>query len=93
MWQVVSGIGVLQVIAVASAGTVPHGWALETLIADGQPAQTKALLRLLIAELRVHRKADIQPTYRVLTPDRFLTAGLRNVRKWAVRESNPEPWA
>jgi hypothetical protein len=94
MWQVVSGIGVLQVIAGCERGhrtaRVGH---LETLIADGQPAQTKALLRLLIAELRVHRKADIQPTYRVLTPDRFLTAGLRNVRKWAVRESNPEPWA
>jgi hypothetical protein len=49
---------------------------LETLIADGQPEQTKALLRLLIAELRVNSKADIQPTYRVLTPDRFLTAGV-----------------
>jgi hypothetical protein len=25
MWQVVSGIGVLQVIAIRNAGTVPHG--------------------------------------------------------------------
>jgi hypothetical protein len=31
---------------------------------------------MLIAELRVNSKADIQPTYRVLTPDRFLTAGV-----------------
>jgi hypothetical protein len=46
------------------------------LIADGQPEQTKALLRLLIAELCVNSKADIQPTYHVLTPDRFLTAGV-----------------
>jgi hypothetical protein len=46
------------------------------LIADGQPEQTKALLRLLIAELRVNSKADIQPTYRVLRPGRFLTAGV-----------------
>ncbi|HMH48470.1 MAG TPA: hypothetical protein VK538_12250 [Solirubrobacteraceae bacterium] len=49
---------------------------LETLIADGQPEQIKALLRLLIAELRVNGKADIRPTYRVLTPDRFPTAGV-----------------
>jgi hypothetical protein len=46
------------------------------LTADGQPEQTKALLRLLIDELRVNSKADIQPTYRVLTPDRLLTAGV-----------------
>jgi hypothetical protein len=46
------------------------------LIADGQPEQTKALLRLLIAELRVNSKADIQPTYRVLTSGRFVTAGV-----------------
>lgn len=45
------------------------------MIADGQPKHTKALLRLLIAELRVNSKADIQPTYRVLTPDRLPTAG------------------
>jgi site-specific DNA recombinase len=49
---------------------------LEAMIAGGQPQQTKALLRLLIAELRVNSKADIQPTYRVPTPDRFLTAGV-----------------
>jgi hypothetical protein len=67
---------------------------LETLIADGQPEQTKALLRLLIAELRVNSKADIQPTYRVLTPDRFLTAGFaQRPKKWAVQESNLQPWA
>jgi site-specific DNA recombinase len=49
---------------------------LDTLIADSRPAQTKALLRLLIAELRVNGKADVQPTYRVLTPDLLPTAGV-----------------
>lgn len=49
---------------------------LDRIIASGEPEKTKALLRLLIAELRVNSKADIQPTYRVLTPDRFLTAGV-----------------
>jgi site-specific DNA recombinase len=41
---------------------------LERVIADGEPEQAKALLRILIAELRVNGKADIQPTYRVITP-------------------------
>ncbi|HXB65595.1 MAG TPA: recombinase family protein [Solirubrobacteraceae bacterium] len=49
---------------------------LEGVIADGEPEQAKALLRILIAELRVNSKTDIQPTYRVLTPDRLLTAGV-----------------
>jgi len=30
--------------------------------------QVKALLRLLIAELRVNGKTDIQPTYRIVAP-------------------------
>jgi len=34
----------------------------------------KALLRILIAELRVNGKTDIQPTYRIITPDRTHTA-------------------
>jgi site-specific DNA recombinase len=63
---------------------------LETLMADRQPEQTKALLRLLIAELRVNSKADIQPTYRVLAPDRFVTAGVcATSGKWRRWESNP----
>jgi len=49
---------------------------LEGVIAQGEPEQTKALLRILIAELRVNGRHDIQPTYRVLTPDRLLTAGV-----------------
>jgi site-specific DNA recombinase len=41
---------------------------LEGVIADGEPEQTKALLRILIAELRVNSKTDIKPTYRIITP-------------------------
>ena len=39
-------------------------------------SHTKALLRILITELRVNSETDIQPTYRVMTPDRILMAGL-----------------
>jgi exonuclease VII small subunit len=41
---------------------------LDKVIAQGEPAQTKALLRILIAELRVNSKTSIQPTYRIVTP-------------------------
>jgi hypothetical protein len=42
---------------------------LEAVIADGEPEQAKALLRILIAELRVNGKTDIQPTYRIVAPE------------------------
>src|SRR5579884_742277 len=41
---------------------------LEHLIADGDPKQAKALLRLLIKELIVNGRSEILPTYRVVTP-------------------------
>jgi hypothetical protein len=41
---------------------------LDKVLAQGEPEQTKALLRILIAELRVNSKADIQPTYRIVAP-------------------------
>jgi hypothetical protein len=41
---------------------------LEKVLAQGEPEQTKALLRILIAELRVNSKTEIQPTYRIVTP-------------------------
>jgi site-specific DNA recombinase len=41
---------------------------LEHVIAEGEPQKTKALLRLLIQELRVDGRAHIQPTYRLVTP-------------------------
>jgi hypothetical protein len=42
---------------------------LERVIAEGEPQKTKALLRLLIQELRVGGRAQIQPTYRLITPE------------------------
>ena len=42
---------------------------LEHVIAEGEPQKTKALLRLLIQELRVDGRAQIQPTYRLVTPE------------------------
>ena len=67
---------------------------LEGVIADGEPEQTKALLRILIAEVRVNGKTDIQPTYRVIAPDRTHTAGVCATSgkvKWRRWESNPRP--
>ena len=40
---------------------------LERVIAEGEPQKAKALLRLLIAELRVNGRSEVLPTYRVLT--------------------------
>jgi chromosome segregation ATPase len=48
---------------------------LESVIADGEPEQAKALLRILIAELRVNGRHDIQPTYRIVTPGVCATSG------------------
>ena len=42
---------------------------LEHVLAEGEPQKAKALLRLLIQELRVDGRAQIQPTYRLLTPE------------------------
>jgi hypothetical protein len=41
---------------------------LETIIAAADPRQAKALLRLLIKDLRVNTRSEILPTYRVITP-------------------------
>ncbi len=35
---------------------------------EGNPQKAKALLRLLIDELRVNSRAEIVPTYRLVTP-------------------------
>lgn len=42
--------------------------ALEDAIRQGNPEHTKALLRVLIQELRVNSRAEILPTYRIATP-------------------------
>ncbi len=48
---------------------------LESIITDGEPERAKALLRVLIAELRVNGRHDVQPTYCVITSDHAITAG------------------
>jgi site-specific DNA recombinase len=42
---------------------------LDRVIADAEPQKAKALLRLLIEELRVNGRAEILPTYRIVTPE------------------------
>jgi site-specific DNA recombinase len=42
---------------------------LRDTLATGEPEQTKALLRLLIKELRVNGRSEILPTYRIVTPE------------------------
>jgi site-specific DNA recombinase len=48
---------------------------LELVLAAGSPPKTKALLRLLIKELKVNGRSEILPTYRVLTPEVCATPG------------------
>jgi hypothetical protein len=48
------------------AGVADH---LETVIAETDPQKAKALCRLLIDELRVNSRAEILPTYRLVTPE------------------------
>jgi exonuclease VII small subunit len=59
---------------------------LDKVIEQGEPEQTKALLRILIAELRVNSTTDIQPTYRIVTPGVCATS--EKVER-AVRCANP----
>jgi len=62
--------------------------ALEDAIRQGNPKHTKALLRILIAELRVNSRAEIVPTYRIATPMVCATnssvelAGLEPATSW-----------
>ena len=55
---------------------------LRDTLAAGEPEQTKALLRLLIKELRVNSRSEILPTYRVVAPEVCATT------KWSVPGSN-----
>lgn len=54
--------------APVTADLAPVAEHLDHIIAAGDPNQSKALLRLLIAELRVNRASEILPTYRVVDP-------------------------
>jgi site-specific DNA recombinase len=42
---------------------------LERTIGEADPKQAKALLRLLIKDLRVNGRSEIHPTYRIITPE------------------------
>jgi site-specific DNA recombinase len=42
---------------------------LRDTLTTGEPEPTKALLRLLIKELRVNGRSEILPTYRIVTPE------------------------
>jgi site-specific DNA recombinase len=42
---------------------------LQRTIAEADPRQAKALLRLLIKDLRVNGRSEILPTYRIITPE------------------------
>jgi site-specific DNA recombinase len=61
---------------------------LEQLVADGDPRKTKALLRLLIEELRVNSRREILPVYRLITPtvcamsEKVELAGLEPATSW-----------
>lgn len=57
---------------------------LERVLPDGEPQKTKALLRILIKELKVNGKSEILPTYRVVTPAVCATSG-------SVEEAGIEP--
>ena len=48
---------------------------LEQVLAGAEPQKAKALLRLLIEELRVDGRARIQPTYRLAAPEVCATSG------------------
>jgi hypothetical protein len=75
----------------AGHGPTPAGLAavadqLERVIADGEPQKAKALLRLLIEELSVNGRTQIQPTYRLVMPEVCATS-----EKWSVPGSNRRP--
>jgi site-specific DNA recombinase len=60
----------------AEVDTAPDGADLEAVadqlertIAEADPRQAKALLRLLIKDLRVNGRSEILPTYRIITPE------------------------
>src|SRR6266496_5057611 len=69
---------------------------LETVIDEGDPQKAKALLRLLIDELRVNGRREILPTYRLVTPEvcamseRVETAGIEPAPPRCTRGARPQ---
>jgi site-specific DNA recombinase len=60
---------------------------LETVIADADPQKAKALLRLLIEELRVNDRREILPTYRLVT--RAVCAMSEKVARAGIEPATP----
>lgn len=54
--------------APTAADLAAVGDELEHVIAEAEPQKAKALLRVLIQELRVNGRAEILPIYRLVTP-------------------------
>jgi site-specific DNA recombinase len=68
---------------------------LDHVIASGEPEQAKALLAILIAELRVNSRSEILPTYRVGAPvvcaphSSVELAGLEPATSWVRSRRSP----
>ncbi|MEA2360039.1 MAG: site-specific recombinase [Solirubrobacteraceae bacterium] len=68
---------------------------LERVIAHGDPKQAKALLRLLVKDLRVNDRSEILPTYRVINdavcalPSSVGDTGLEPVTSALSRRRSP----
>jgi hypothetical protein len=68
---------------------------LETVCAEGDPRKAKALLNLLIDELRVNSRAEILPTYRLVTPavcamsEKMELGGLEPPTSWVRSRRSP----
>lgn len=68
---------------------------LGRVIAAGDPDQAKALLRILVAELRVNSRSEILPTYRVGAPvvcaqtSSVELAGLEPATSWVRSRRSP----
>ena len=74
--QLVFAASAVRPAPVAPVDAVIVSWtlsqALGTILRNAPPARTKALLQLLIEEIRVVSPADIRPTYRVPTEVRIV---------------------
>ena len=64
---------------------------LEAVASEGDPRKAKALLQLLIEELRVNSRAEILPTYRLVTPE--VCAMSEKVEAAGIEPASAEaPW-
>jgi len=78
-WRVAPNTATLQAVADN----------LEHTIAHGQPEQAKALLAILVAELRVNSRAEALPTYRLDAP--AVCAPTSSVEPTGIEPEPPAP--